>query len=389
MTARPDFARFLRLLDVIFPKSGHLMALYEGYFDESGDFEEEPKIFCVSGYYLESEQAKAMTAEWKQLLETHGIPYFHMVDCAHGNPPFKGKNCVEIATQCIALIKKYTLYGFSVVSKAEYFTASDRRPDEYAMCVDACIGALRGFLDTNRLDGEIAYFFESGHKSAGMVYNMFARRVEADGASITFESKLKVPLLQAGDLLAWQTRKNTQDTMRNIRPPRKDFLALMEHPHSLVYVSVVDGELQLVVSDWPMSRRSQNTVVLNPHNDEFLPYFTEDDDPTPIILVNKALGWRSGAGKMIYLGLESGPKPKNFALAFDEKRLSEFREEVMLAGSFSGGWSNRGFFFDVTKTWTEDGGGSPVICVSDGQGTRINLRLTPQALETLKKNLLS
>lgn len=64
--------------------------MIEGYFDESGDFDEEPKVFCISGYYLVSEAAKEMHEKWGEVLARHNIPYFHMVDCAHGNDAFAG-----------------------------------------------------------------------------------------------------------------------------------------------------------------------------------------------------------------------------------------------------------------------------------------------------------
>jgi hypothetical protein len=88
---------------------GSVMAEWEGYFDESGSFEEEPGVFCVAGYLIESAQAAAMDQRWGEILAQHNIPYFHMVDCAHGAPPFadmEKAERIEVEMKLIGLIKE-------------------------------------------------------------------------------------------------------------------------------------------------------------------------------------------------------------------------------------------------------------------------------------------
>ena len=72
-----------------------VLMLTEAYFDESGSFEEGPYIFCIAGYFIDSAQAKEMDHEWAAVLSAHHIPYFHMVDCAHGSGVFAGKKKEE------------------------------------------------------------------------------------------------------------------------------------------------------------------------------------------------------------------------------------------------------------------------------------------------------
>lgn len=55
------------------------MVLIEGYFDESGDLDSDPGVFCVSGYFIKPEAARLMDGEWGAILVDHQIPYFHML----------------------------------------------------------------------------------------------------------------------------------------------------------------------------------------------------------------------------------------------------------------------------------------------------------------------
>src|SRR4051812_16718124 len=86
--AAADAGYFDRLLTVVLPLGGAAAVIHEGYFDESGDIEKDERIFCISGYYIESSRAKELDTSWQCLLDRYNLPYFHMVDCAHGNEPF-------------------------------------------------------------------------------------------------------------------------------------------------------------------------------------------------------------------------------------------------------------------------------------------------------------
>lgn len=129
-------------------------------------------------------------------------------------------------------------------------------------------------------------------------------------------------LLQAADLLAWQSAKYMKDGLSAKRPPRKDFLSLMEHPHSLLYLGFKDGREELALEAWPLSRRSASTTVLTLNTDGPITLFYEDGDQLPIVPVAGALGWRIGGGRAAYIAFQDQGK-KRFALSFDEMRLVE------------------------------------------------------------------
>ncbi len=329
---------FSRLVDILLPSQGIVMVAYEGYFDESGDFDVGPKIFCVAGYFFTSDAAKTMDVDWRKVLSDHSLPYFHMVDCAHGVGVFKEKSKderIEIAKKLIDLIKRGVLAGFSVLTKAEYFSASDDEPDEYSSCVSTCVTALRSFLEIHRLSGDIAYFFETGHENRGRAYKHIAQRLKSTSASISFAAKQKVCLLQAADILAWQSAKYVKDRFfgtQPARPPRKDFMSLLEIPHTLAYVTTTNGERSLVVEDWPLSVRSPITTMLTINNDGPMPYFFDGEEKIPITPIESTDGFRMGGRQMCYVKFTS-LNGKEFALAFEERRLLEAIGALMHAMS--------------------------------------------------------
>ena len=148
MSALHSSGSFCRLVEVLLPNGGGIAAMYEGYFDESGDLEDTDKIFCIAGYYVEADNAKRMDAEWLNVLSEHGLPYFHMVDCAHGNEAFERiarSDRSEIVIRLIKIIKEYTSHGFAVIANGDHFATKEGQPDVYSQCADLCITALHVF----------------------------------------------------------------------------------------------------------------------------------------------------------------------------------------------------------------------------------------------------
>jgi hypothetical protein len=90
--------------------------MMEAYFDESGTHEGSYAV-CVAGYLFEKEKRIKLDSLWKAMLDYYDLPYFHMIDCAHGTPPFRALNKnkrIEAAKQAIHLIKSHSAAGFAV-----------------------------------------------------------------------------------------------------------------------------------------------------------------------------------------------------------------------------------------------------------------------------------
>lgn len=384
--------QFLRLVEVLRP--GSVMLMIEGYFDESGDLDTAPGIFCLSGYFIETEAAKAMHTEWVAVLEKYKLGYFHMVDCAHGNDGFEHLDKTErvaVVTELIALIKKYTIEGFSIFAKADGYQKPDNAPDVYSDCASGCVVALQVFLKMNRTEAKISYFFEKGHNSAGNAYNHVAKTLRKTD-TVTFAEKIEVPLLQAADLLAWQSTKYAKDwlypRMRGETPkrnPRKDFASLMEHSHSFMYMDSKDGERTAAIELWPLSKRSQASVSMSFNSDGPVIYFREEDSQLPIIPIDGTVGFRVGGSRMAYVAFED-MQNKRFALAFDEPRLFEAMAMLIDATSIYENSEISPVFIAETATVT-DIEGTTVMRIKLHKGASIAFHLPTDVVERLKAAL--
>jgi hypothetical protein len=300
--------------------------MYEGYFDESGDIETEG-VFCISGYYLTSQQAIEMDRRWAEVLTDYDLPYFHMVDCAHGAPPFRhlSKDTrIIVVKRLIKIIKENTLRGFSNAFYAGRMSKSIGG-DVYSDAVSTCVTALDTFIRLSGMDSKkTAYFFEAGHKNKGNAYNRVAHHVEKIGASITFAKKEQIRLLQAADLLAWQSTKFLKDRLSQKRQPRKDFLSLMEHRHTFAHLSVDENsEAGLAFEEFPERKQPGSMVRLTIENDGPISFVREGSRDTPIIPVTKVLGWRAAAGGTISMGFKQLDMQKECEISLDQPRLHE------------------------------------------------------------------
>ena len=300
---------------------------FEGYFDESGDLESQPRIFCISGYYFTKPNAAEMKLRWEKALSDYKLPYFHMVDCAHGKGVFKPLSKDDrdrLQRQLIRLIKHYAGPGFSYVFYANRFTPSVQSPDPYTLGVSSAVTEFESFIERNNIDSNsIAYFFESGHKNKGNAYNRVAARIKDAGSSLTFANKEDKPLLQAADLLAWHTTKYVKDRLGEKRKPRKDFLSLMEHRHLFAHHSENEfGERGVGLEEFPF-RSGGRSVRLTIEDSGPIAFVREGDKPTPIIPITRVLGWRPGAAEgTCVIFFKQMDWEREFAISLDSRQLT-------------------------------------------------------------------
>jgi hypothetical protein len=213
------------------------VALLEGYFDESGSHSGSP-VLCVAGYLFEKEKCQRLDLEWADVLYGYQLPYFRMVDCAHGVGPFAHLNMnerIQCETEMIRLIKKYMLHGFSVtIDEAQYDQwRIDQYPlfgSAYSWCCWMILIAVESWALKVRFDGKIAYFFEAGHESYAEANRIMTESMDMPGLRYTshaFVSKRDDRPIQAADILAWQAAKFRKETMKGNRRPRADFRSLV------------------------------------------------------------------------------------------------------------------------------------------------------------------
>src|SRR3954451_317639 len=94
----------------------YVVQMVHAYFDESGSHSDSP-VLCVAGYAFQKREARLLAREWNHVLKRYGVPFFHMVDCAHGNEHFTAilkERRIKLATSLIGIVKRRASHGFAV-----------------------------------------------------------------------------------------------------------------------------------------------------------------------------------------------------------------------------------------------------------------------------------
>lgn len=239
MSARSSSAgSAIRLIELLLPNGGYLMNLIEAYFDESGTHDGSP-VMCVAGYLLEAEESKVFTREWNSALSDLGLSHFHMIDCAHGIEEFgqiSKQERIDLVIRLIAIINGRVERGLGAMIVAELYDKimpHQIMGSAYNYCLWHCLEGTRIWADEISYHGDIAYFFESGHKSQSaanrFMHDAFQSAAEKQPfryLSHSFIDKKKFAPVQAADLLAWQMFTDWKHGAER-RPRRKDFESLI------------------------------------------------------------------------------------------------------------------------------------------------------------------
>jgi hypothetical protein len=235
------------------PDGGYAMIQAQAFFDESGSHDGS-HIFCLAGYIFRKSQAIKLGHEWRRVLRWKKLPYFHMVDCAHGNGPFSNltkSERIAVQTKLIDLIKRHSMQGLAItVDPDEYADFFPRLPmdenwyekDAYGFCAQVIMTGVAEFISRNPMIAAMTYFFEAGHKSATKADKIMEAMVSQPEdkrylryAGHRFVEKQKSPQVQAADLLAWQWYTDRRHELEG-RPRRKDCESLLQHFHTVVHI---------------------------------------------------------------------------------------------------------------------------------------------------------
>ncbi len=260
-----------RLLDILQPLDGYVVALAEAYIDESYS-DAKPRILCVAGYVFRKSRAKEFGKRWgTYLTRKKGLPFFHMVECAHGNGIFKGRSdCDEIARRLIDETKRWSAYGFAVtVDEDEYdrHTAGKHGLPEnaYGFALLQAMILIRRWANRSKYDGSIAYFFEHGHKhraDAEKFLRWVLKNPEVQ-ARYRYRAHAFVPKetawLHPADMLAWEWRLETvRDADPSRRPARKSLVALVREQDTTM--DYTDQHLESLEAELAAARGDREVV---------------------------------------------------------------------------------------------------------------------------------
>lgn len=229
-----------RLMEILAPGENDLVAFLEAYFDESGSHDGSPGL-SVAGYLFDKESCQLLDAEWKAVLDKFNLPYFHMVDCAHGNYPFDSlskEERIDCEIHLIHIIRKRMIKGMvCTVNTNEYnkWPVRDIVGDAYTYCCWQILAGVRKWMDENNFNGYVAYFFEAGHvhqqQADRVMTKVFSNPILRERyryAAHSFVRKALVRPVQAPDILAWLHFNLLSKIQKGINRPRKDLVALVE-----------------------------------------------------------------------------------------------------------------------------------------------------------------
>jgi hypothetical protein len=238
-----------RLIEVLAPGEGDLVAFLECYFDESGSHGGSP-VLCLAGYIFEKEHCKALDLGWKQVLDQFRLPYFRMSACAHKQRPFdhlSRDETIEVEKAMIALVNEHALIGLAVAVNendyAHFFGPNNPAGGPYSFCCWQILAGIQSWISKNNFEGEISFFYEAGHASQSEANRIMGRifshphlRARYHYASHTFADKRKLRPLQAADLLAWQWNTQMKRWLDKNPVQRADFKALLAKPQHELFI---------------------------------------------------------------------------------------------------------------------------------------------------------
>ncbi len=223
------------------PDGGYVLALAHAYFDESGTDDGLP-ILCVAGYIFTEENAVAIEAPWRKMLEKYRLPYFHMTECNQHSGIYAHlteQECIEAASEAIELTKAYALRGIAISIEKSVFSSLPAQSlwnTPYSLlCSNVMFGVVAWAKDAG-FNGDVAYFYESGAKGWTQALEAMMRikhesKAPREGlrfSTVTLASKSKAIPLQCADLLAWNWYKQMGREARGIMRYRGDFKSLKQ-----------------------------------------------------------------------------------------------------------------------------------------------------------------
>jgi hypothetical protein len=241
----PDYEPLFSIVDALLRGDGYIVQIVHAFFDESGSHGDSA-VLCVAGYAFAKREARLLAKEWAAALRQYKLPFFHMVDCAHGNRNFASltrQQRIKVATSLIGIVKRRAAHGFAVsvdlAAYRELMPPWGPTKSPYAFCARCVIDEMGRWFFKTGFKGKSAYFFEAGHESRSEAEKVVsavltnplnkASKIHYGYVAHSFILKQESPAVQAADLLAWQWTTDVKHQMTG-RPRRKDFESLAQAP---------------------------------------------------------------------------------------------------------------------------------------------------------------
>lgn len=210
------------------PKEGWVLIGYDAYFDETGDDGQFP-IIGVAGYLIESSKVQSFELAWAKA-KRH-LPYIHMKSFAPGKGIYEHLTVderKEINVDLVNAVNTHVDCGVAAFAPLGRFNRH-QEDEPYSFCLTIAADLTEHLLGTKHVGQcEISFYYEMGRKHAYKAMEFMQKDSNNLFKSFASVKKEDSGLIQAADMLTWHLAKYVKDVVSGRRPPRKDFVALMD-----------------------------------------------------------------------------------------------------------------------------------------------------------------
>ncbi|RYD86041.1 MAG: hypothetical protein EOP84_00270 [Verrucomicrobiaceae bacterium] len=217
---------------------------FEGYFDDSNSHPSAPLILWA-GFVGYRNQWALLAARWRDILAREGLPYFHMVACEQGDPPFDRRDPSRAWRDALIhdlreAIFKAGLFGIAAgVPYAEWDKVVTPEMEEWvgvpkSVAMILCFATATQHAPKAGWSGPVNLFFDQGVEPKAIeVANWIA--ASSNGFTGRADTAQFLPVkataeLQAADMFAWELQNDMKRYLalgpdRPLRPHYVPWLA--------------------------------------------------------------------------------------------------------------------------------------------------------------------
>jgi hypothetical protein len=235
--------------------SGYVLSEASVYLDESCSHAGS-SMLCVAGFLFESDHALKMDAEWRAVLARENMPYMRMsLFTKDGQPPYEH----------LSMMRRKEIVCGRLLGECLPRTAKDEPLSAYGWCLIDCLKFASFWAHRHNFRGQIAYFFETGHKDRSNADAAIAAMFEDDSelrrkvlryGSHTFLPKEESGALQSADMLAWLAgkwfRKGRPGTADKMRADLRELLITRDRQRNSIHWWTEErlrGQLRLIADN--------------------------------------------------------------------------------------------------------------------------------------------
>jgi len=248
--------------------------MLEAYFDET-ETHPNSSFICVAGYLFSKENALRFANLWNEKVKPllpENVEVFHAVDCYARQKDFKKiseRDRDAIFDAMISIIKDTIDFGIivgvdrseyeSTIKEQQYIKCKIGTPIKkqqhikrkigtpYTLCALRCAEYVADWLLEQKIEGDVFYHFEAGHKNQGEL-DQFLKRISHSPArkqkyrlnNWDFRTKTEAVQLQAADLLSWEWQRSYATAYQpgcEKRKWRMTLKELAEKPHKAEHIT--------------------------------------------------------------------------------------------------------------------------------------------------------